>query len=1712
MNLEFKYLALKSVPPAMSDLDGLANDGRRTTTDNARSNNDVSSISSEIGKSQLFVLSAGTQKAIVDLVDRYKRRTDTCVDLGNCLPDLAYTLSNRRSFMRWRVSLVARSGRELVELLSQCSLRVRKVVEKRHIMFVFTGQGAQWAGMGSSLLRTNSSFAKSMAKSDVILREMGASWNLLDEIQKHQTKSRLGESCIAQPANTALQIALVDLLVALGISPQVVLGHSSGEIGAAYAAGIVSHRTALQIAYHRSFISDLCREQDHNKGAMLAVGLSEDKVRPFLAETLGKKVSVACVNSPSSTTISGDEAAIIGLSNTFSRFGILNSRLKVDTAYHSYHMYRAAPYYLQSLGTIQTQSLRDGVRFISTVTAEEKSEDFGAAYWVENLVSKVRFYEALRNFFQAEVENCEGPEIQPTHIILELGPHKVLETPIRQTINQVSGQLHHEYIPTLIRGHDAVHTILETTGRMFDLGQPIKLFVANGLHHAQDQHYVLGNLPTYPWDHSITYWHESRLSKEYRLRNHGVHDLLGIRTTDRPSLEPSWRHTVSIGALPWLADHVVDGLVIFPGAGYLCMAIEASCQILHDSQPHADVQRMIIRNASFIKALVIPPTTKVEIQLCSRLHRMKNALFNDFRIYALSQDEVWHEHCRGQIIIDLTAESSLPLSAKGNPARDVLLHNLRTNAFKEQDSRTIYHRLGSNHEGNFYGPCFAVINKLWMGYSQAVAEIHIPDIKSIMPSNFQRQHMIHPTTMDAIMHAALPTCIDRYGLRSIVPVTIQEIEISPSIASTPGTRLLAAVNLGSQKQQIATANITVFTADETDQDPVLRIRHAQLRGLAAGSSLEDSLSAADFRSYEMIWVPDIDYLTLEADKYPSTISAKTFLRYLGFKQSNMSILEIGAINGKSSARIIEAFGDGANIPVKSYTMADEESFIDAQNHAKDLGVPIHFEALDIQKNSSEPGLTEHAYDIIIAHSAILARNSADYALMNIRRLLKPDGRLICGQESTPNKYDIGDLLLQHAFNGVELYLEDAKSISETSLMVVSKAIDMNTRKPIPSLNLVVSPGLETFAKLLIPALREYGFHICIKTWTSELSEDEAVHIVLDDGEKPLLWNESSGQFQYMSRLVRAKSNILWISAQEGETNAMNPLKGLMTGFARSARAENEDLHLVALDVQEAIGGCLPRLLQVIGAIITASFRGQRESPSLLETEYTYRDGQVLIPRLVPNAKVQNWISGKDCRSEEEGRANWGSSSLLTLNMESTGSSESFYLVDEQAMQQPLESSMVEIAVRAQSLESMPTTHGPSSMGEIAHIRGLSGIVNGLGHRASNRLRIGERVCAWIYDKEVCTNYVRLDCNNVCTLAPSIPFTMGAALPIPFMTAYYAISEIAHLEKGQTIYIHGATNDVGQAAIGIASHIGAQIIASACTEAEREQLNVNFGLQPSDIVHENDVSLNRMINERTDGEGVAVILNLLSTDLSYDLSTCVAPLGFLIQIGPPNLSMESSIAFSSNKYATNVLFDLATVIKHRPWKLANIFSSVMSILQTREHIHLYSIKIMPMASIGVTRRAIRNQGNSAKTIYEADQDTIVRTIGRLGARIPLQRLKLDGNATYVIAGGLGDLGKKLSRFIASCGAKTIVLLSRTKLTTHANQCLEEELRLLSAGLQLWTISCDIADESMVRSVLYEMKRLALPPVKGVIHSATVLHVSLSNFLDRVYSDMRDRIEC
>jgi acyl transferase domain-containing protein len=228
---------------------------------------------------RLFTLSAKS-KSSLDLSIQRLRSWLSGPQRDIPLADLAYTLANRRTQLGWRASFVASSEGELVSALQQ--LRINKVQQNRDIVFLFTGQGAQWHAMGRELILTKSTFRQSILESDRILKSLGISWSLVEELQKEKHLSRIDRSEIAQPASIAIQIALVDMMHSLNIFPTAVLGHSSGEMGAAYAVGSVTREQALTLSDRRSFIASWCEEDIDGKGAMLAAGLGEQEIAPYI--------------------------------------------------------------------------------------------------------------------------------------------------------------------------------------------------------------------------------------------------------------------------------------------------------------------------------------------------------------------------------------------------------------------------------------------------------------------------------------------------------------------------------------------------------------------------------------------------------------------------------------------------------------------------------------------------------------------------------------------------------------------------------------------------------------------------------------------------------------------------------------------------------------------------------------------------------------------------------------------------------------------------------------------------------------------------------------------------------------------------------------------------------------------------------------------------------------------------------------------------------------------------------------------------------------------------------------------------------------------------------------------------------------------------------------------------------------------------------------
>ena len=466
--------------------------------------------------------SAHNEPALLHLVKNYVALLQENTDIS--LPDLASTLSFRRSDMAYKIAFTGITREDLIEKMTAAinkaeedkvavGVRSKAVDAKYQILGIFTGQGAQWATMGTGLLSASPIFKSSITALDGVLCACPRppSWSIESELQASATTSRLHEAALSQPICTAVQIALVDLLKASGVQFKAVVGHSSGEIGAAYAAGALSARDAILVAYYRGTHARLASGPGDVKGSMLAAGLAAEEAIDLCEQAQFRgRLFVAAINSPASVTLSGDIRAIEDAKEMLDGYKKFARALKVDTAYHSHHMDNCAAPYLASLNAtgICVNPMDSSCVWVSSVygpVGSPSSAELSGSYWRDNMVQPVLFAEALTRVLM---------EQGPFDVAVEVGPHAALKGPATQTMQDViTNPL--PYTGVLNRGTgdciafaDAINFLWVNGGSaVVDIARYAE---AMGAPEAFAQAVVKG-LPAYPWDHKQTHLREMRL-------------------------------------------------------------------------------------------------------------------------------------------------------------------------------------------------------------------------------------------------------------------------------------------------------------------------------------------------------------------------------------------------------------------------------------------------------------------------------------------------------------------------------------------------------------------------------------------------------------------------------------------------------------------------------------------------------------------------------------------------------------------------------------------------------------------------------------------------------------------------------------------------------------------------------------------------------------------------------------------------------------------------------------------------------------------------------------------------------------------------------------------------------------------------------------------------------------------------------------------------
>ncbi|KAI2631585.1 hypothetical protein GGS21DRAFT_150278 [Xylaria nigripes] len=764
---------------------------------------------------QLLVWSHHEQNGILrtakDLQSYLQDKEVLATEAPTHLKRLAYTLSARRTRHPWASFVVASDLEEAVRELDMPAKQLRPS-ENLASVWVFTGQGAQWYAMGRELLAYRT-YRTSIEEAASHLKSLGCEWDLVEELAKGQAASRINEPQISQPACTAVQVGLVDLLKEWGVSPDFTVGHSSGEIAAAYAKGALSREAAWTVAYHRGRLSASL----NITGAMLAVALGEQAVQPFIDQcNSDPKPVIACVNSPESVTLSGsvegiDEVLKIIGSQAWAR------KLQVKTPYHSPFMRVLAEPYLNSMEGI-TKGEPSSARMFSSVTGKEVDDEglLNPQYWVDNMVNCVRFSPALGSILNE-------PNVSDKPIVLmEVGPHGALQGPIKQIIKAQQTQPSEMNLFSLLtRKEDAIRTTLKGVGVLFQKGLPVDVSKANHLDSKNDSPTFLVDLPSFSWNHNARFWYETALSYAYKNRSEPKHDILGSRDVFSGDAEPAWRNYIRTSEIPWARHHGVRDMFLFSAACFLAMVVEAMRQI---AEPGKIIEGIQFRDV-FPGAPIIltddenqPVETKLQLRNWRLASRSLTTYWKEFTITSRTRDGTWTQHSTGLVSLRYAADKHASSFCDEQAANN--------DVYKNEYARIQSTQLTSHTGDEFYakfeklgmrwGETFKTLKESRTAGKAVLATLEVPNTQSWMPAQVESSYVIHPATLDGIFHMLLAAeGVEKIG----VPKYIERIYVSAKLPTEAGSKLQGYAEI--KERWADGTNGTVVLSNEKWDEPLL---------------------------------------------------------------------------------------------------------------------------------------------------------------------------------------------------------------------------------------------------------------------------------------------------------------------------------------------------------------------------------------------------------------------------------------------------------------------------------------------------------------------------------------------------------------------------------------------------------------------------------------------------------------------------------------------------------------------------------------------------------------------------------------------------------------------------------------------------------------------------------------------------------------------------
>ena len=621
-------------------------------------------------------------------------------------------------------------------------------------VFIYSGNGCQWLTMGKQLLNKSPVFKHTLAKIDNIFSQY-APYTLSDVLNNVDNVYTFDKTEIAQPALFALQVGITEFLRDKGIRPIAVCGHSVGEVAAAWACGALSLDDAVKVIYYRS----LYQGKTKGQGQMTAVSLSQQSIETLLSENGLTELNLAGINSHKGVTISGSVTQLSLMEAELTTRNVFFKRLELDYAFHSHEMDSIESGILNDLSLLNTQA--STIPFFSTVTGTELNGDqLDAKYWWFNIRKPVLFHQAVSAIVDSGINT-----------FIEISAHPVLTYYLQETLKELSTE--GIIIPSVIRNNDSISQVMSCVAKT----------IISGVNFEDKTWFpVKGNpvkLPNYPWQRE-KFWHPVTTESHGLLNRKKIHPLLGYPL---PQHTLVWENQLDPQKQPYLTDHNVGGSIIFPGAGYIEMALAAAHQLSEDDFidiEELEIQAPLVLNDTHSKV--------VRLSVKSEDHRF------DIKSREHASSNNWSQHVVGRVLSKATG-SKLNIETP-------IIPECAPN-FKLAD-----HTLLTESTGLAYGPSFQSIQYGWSDKSTALGIFEIPDsIKTTLD-----QYYLHPSLLDCtfqLVFQILKEEIKAHEGIAFIPIKMGRIHLRTS-KKTP---YFAKATLLQRSPHSLNASFSLFDAD-----------------------------------------------------------------------------------------------------------------------------------------------------------------------------------------------------------------------------------------------------------------------------------------------------------------------------------------------------------------------------------------------------------------------------------------------------------------------------------------------------------------------------------------------------------------------------------------------------------------------------------------------------------------------------------------------------------------------------------------------------------------------------------------------------------------------------------------------------------------------------------------------------------------------------------